>query len=192
MKRVTFVVAALIAGLSGCMTPAHLVEKGKDQGVVAIPEWTNEWPTYYKDAAIDLIKQHVGSSYEIVKTYSVVVGNSPNSPQMSPEPANPGSSSTKTEYRIVYVKKPLQPGIPFGGPIPAPYSTRPLPPAGAPAGSGLGAGMVPAGGYVPGSVTGGGSMSSGMPMNPNIPSVAPVGNPYQYPAPPGVNPYTGR
>jgi hypothetical protein len=171
------------------MTPAHYVEKGRDQGIVAIPEWTNDWPTHYEDAAIDLIKAHVGSSYVIIDRYPVVVGNSSNNPHMSSDPSNPApnSTSTKTEYRIVYARKPVGPGIPFGSPMPAPYATRPMLPPGA----GMGApppGVLPAGAYTPGSVTG--PMTQGPPMNPYIvPSVAPASNPYTAP-PPGANPYS--
>jgi hypothetical protein len=186
MNRILLVVsAALAAGSSGCMTEAHYVEKGRDQGVVAIPEWSNEWPSHYEDAAIDLIKAHVGPNYEIIERFPVVINN-PNTPRMSSDPSSPGpnSSSSKTEYRIVYRKRVTPPGIPFGGPMPAPYGARPLPPAGA----GLG-NTVPVGGYVPGSMTGpgpGGPMSPVYGVNSNIPSVAPV--PYQ-PAP-GGSPYS--
>jgi hypothetical protein len=187
MNRFTIILVSVVtAGVSGCMTPAHYVEKGTDQGIVAIPEWSNEWPTFYKDAAVELIKQRVGSSFEIVDKYVVVVGGSSNSPSWSSDPSSPimGSSSTQTEYRIVYRKKPVQPGVPLGSSMPAGYSGRPLQPAGA----GMGLGTVPAGGFVPGSVTGGGTASPGIPTNPYVPSVSPVANPYQG-TPPGVNPY---
>jgi hypothetical protein len=187
MNRISIAVAAIAAGLSGCMTPAHYVEKGKDQGIVAIPEWTNEWPSNYEEAAIDLIKAHVGSNYDIIDRYVVVVGNPANGSRMSSDPSNPGASSstsTKTEYRIVYRRKPVIPGNPFGGPMPAPYGARaPLPPAGA------GLGAVPAGGFVPGSMTGPAPMQAGMPANPYVPSVGPPASPYQSP-PTGYNPYT--
>jgi len=181
MNRVLIAVAAVAAGLSGCMTPAHYIEHGKDQGIVAIPEWTNEWPSHYKDAALELIKQHVGPNYDIVSTYTVVVGSPGNAPRMSSDPAAPGAnpSSTKTEYRIVYQKRNLPPGSPLANQMGNPFGPRPLPPAG----TGLGAGTVPAGAYVPGSVTGTGSMSQGPGM---IPSVGPAG----YIPPPPTNPYS--
>lgn len=177
------------------MSPAHYIEHGSNQGIVAIPEWSNNWPTYYKDAAIQLIEQHVGkNNYEIVDRFEVVVG--PSDPRLSTDPGKPPTTSTtKTEFRIVYRKKTLPPGIPFG-----PVAARPLP-----IGTGMGQGAVPAGGFVPGSLTGGAPMAPGVgPSGYVPPSVAPVGynatptgSQYPYspaggsPYPTGVNPYAG-
>lgn len=43
----------VVAGLSGCASPAHLVKVDKDLGrvIVAVPEDTNTWPYYYRDEA---------------------------------------------------------------------------------------------------------------------------------------------
>jgi hypothetical protein len=183
MNRITLVVvAAIVGGLSGCMTPAKYVQKGDGTGIVSIPEWSNVWPTNYEDAAINLIKQHVGQYYEIVDRYQVVIGTQ-NNPRTSSDPSNPGSSSPpKTEYRIVYRRKTLPPAYPIGGP-PAALGLRPLPP-----GAGLGAApAAPAGGYVGGSLTGAGTVTPSGGMSPFTPSVAPPANPYT--VPPAGNPY---
>lgn len=44
----------VVAGLSGCATPAHLVKVDKDAGrvVIAVPENTNTWPYHYRDEAM--------------------------------------------------------------------------------------------------------------------------------------------
>jgi hypothetical protein len=204
MKRLAIGVVALVASLSGCAS-ARYVQKNPDSGIVAIPENTNVWPTHYEEAAKALIKQHVGQSFEIVEQYEVTVG-SPSDPQRyGTNPANPnptnGSSSGKTEFRIVYRKKPIMPGMPLGA-MPAPYGMRPPLP-------GAGMGAQPAG-YIPGSMTGPGPMTpggmpatgmGGMPAtgmgapppggmgmgmsspNPVVPPVTPAGYPYSAAAP---------
>ncbi|MSR54155.1 MAG: hypothetical protein EXS09_12810 [Gemmataceae bacterium] len=44
----------VVAGLSGCASPAHLVKVDKDLGrvVIAVPEDTNTWPYHYRDEAL--------------------------------------------------------------------------------------------------------------------------------------------
>jgi hypothetical protein len=201
MKRLAIGIVALVASVSGCAS-ARYIQKGPDSGVVAIPEDTNVWPTHYHDAALALIKAHVGQSYEIVQQYEVPVGTSPTSNQpYNTDPKNPNimNNGGKMEVRLVYQKK----AIPPGG-MPLPYGSRPplLP------GTGMGAGAQPAG-YVPGTLTGstpgmngvpGMGMNNGMSMpssgmgmggsgmstvpaggmgmgmnNPTVPSVAPAG-----------------
>jgi len=55
MSRATLLGAFVfvVAGLSGCASPAHLVKVEKDLGrvIVAVPEDTNTWPYYYRDEA---------------------------------------------------------------------------------------------------------------------------------------------
>lgn len=46
---VAFAVAA--AGLSGCASPARVIEHDAAKVVVAVPDNTNAWPFYYQDAA---------------------------------------------------------------------------------------------------------------------------------------------
>ena len=61
------VLAAVVAGLSGCASPARYVETQGDTGVVAIPSNSDVWPNYNRKAAMALIEKHVGPNYEIVE-----------------------------------------------------------------------------------------------------------------------------
>jgi hypothetical protein len=56
MTRVMFGVAAVLAGLSGCASPAKYVSKDSlnASGVVAIPADTDVWPTSNRRAALAL------------------------------------------------------------------------------------------------------------------------------------------
>lgn len=152
----------VIANLSGCAT-ARYVERHADGGVVAIPENSNHWPTYYRQAALDLITQHVGPHYEILEEREVVVGQQTNNNQQVGPDFLAGITTTRelTEWRIAYRRAasphyPPAPGnpqprnsSPAAGPRPAANGTSPgsphaVQPAGgvpvAPPGS---AGVVP-------------------------------------------------
>jgi hypothetical protein len=41
----------VVAGLSGCASPARVIDSGNSRVVVAIPDNTNTWPYYYRDEA---------------------------------------------------------------------------------------------------------------------------------------------
>ena len=41
----------VMAGLSGCATPARVVDSDRTKVVVAVPDNTNTWPFYYRDEA---------------------------------------------------------------------------------------------------------------------------------------------
>jgi hypothetical protein len=43
--------AFVVAGLSGCASPAHVIRKDPTSVVVAVPDDTNTWPFYYRDEA---------------------------------------------------------------------------------------------------------------------------------------------
>jgi hypothetical protein len=74
MRRAVAVCAVLsLAALSGCTT-ARYVQKNTDSGIVAVSDSSNVWPTYNRDKAIELIVQHVGPDYEIVKEEETVTG----------------------------------------------------------------------------------------------------------------------
>jgi hypothetical protein len=92
-----------ITGVSGCAT-ARYVERQADSGVVAIPENSNHWPTYYRQAALDLITQHVGPHYEILEEREVVVGQQTNNNQQVGPDFLAGITTTRelTEWRIAY------------------------------------------------------------------------------------------
>ena len=74
MNRFVFGVVAIIAGLSGCASPARFIERTGDSGVVAIPANTDVWPSYNRTEAMDLIRKHVGSNFEIVEEREVPTG----------------------------------------------------------------------------------------------------------------------
>lgn len=125
MKRVLVLVGAVVAGLSGCASPARYVEKsvGGDSGIVAIPANTDEWPNHYRQAAIAKIVEHVGPDYEIIEEKEVVTGqaivnNQQTNTEKTANRANPqlgpGERQTvnnttttmdRTEYRIAYRKR---------------------------------------------------------------------------------------
>jgi hypothetical protein len=123
MKRVVGLVAAVVAGLSGCASPARYVERSGDVGVVAIPANTDAWPTRYRSEAIGLIRKHVGPDFEIVEEKEVAVGTRTNNNQQvnreqtfnSAVPFLPAEKQTVTnsttttdvtEWRIAYRRKP--------------------------------------------------------------------------------------
>jgi hypothetical protein len=66
-------VAAGLLGLVGC-TSARYVQVTRDGGIVAIPENTNVWPTYYRDKAMALIQEKCPDGYEIVWEEEAVTG----------------------------------------------------------------------------------------------------------------------
>ena len=69
-------VAAGAAHAAGC-TSARYVQRGMDEGVVAVPDRSNSWPSFNNDKAINLIKEHVGPDYEIVEDYPSSTGPQP-------------------------------------------------------------------------------------------------------------------
>jgi hypothetical protein len=93
----------IMTSLSGCAT-ARYVERHADGGVVAIPENSNHWPTYYRQSALDLITQHVGPHYEILEEREVVVGQQTNNNQQVGPDFLAGITTTRelTEWRIAY------------------------------------------------------------------------------------------
>jgi hypothetical protein len=113
-----------MASLSGCMQGARVVQKDALGGVVAIPNNTNMWPTYYRDEAIDMITEQYPNfdpRTDIVSEGEVVIGQQTRSDQRTDRRAlgsenkptgevttnlNTSSTTDKTEYRIVYRVKP--------------------------------------------------------------------------------------
>jgi len=61
----------VVAALSGCATPARVVDSDRTKVVVAVPDNTNTWPFYYRDeatrAASELIQDPVLVSSARVK-----------------------------------------------------------------------------------------------------------------------------
>ena len=122
MNRLVLGVVALVAGLSGCASPARYIERTGDTGVVAIPANTDAFPTYNRSEAMALIQKHVGPNFEIVEEREVATGKRTlNDQQVNNEqtwntsnpllPANKqtvqNTTTTQdvTEWRIAYRKK---------------------------------------------------------------------------------------
>ena len=61
----------VVAGLSGCASPARVIRQDASSVVVAIPDNTNSWPFYYRDAAdqaaAEFIHDPVVTRFERVK-----------------------------------------------------------------------------------------------------------------------------
>jgi hypothetical protein len=154
MTRSIVGVAAVLAGLSGCASPARYVEQHADSGVVAIPAKSNAWPSYNLNAATALIEKHVGTNYEILEEREVVTGQTTQNNQEVNGNQSIGQTTTRdvTEYRIAYRRKaaPMTGGLqPVGGTQPV----RPLP--------GSPPAVRPAGGMVPSAAPGGAVVPAG-------------------------------
>jgi hypothetical protein len=161
MNRLLFGVAAVVAGLSGCASPARYVNQQGDTGIVAIPADTDIWPTYYRTRALEKIREHVGPNYEIIDQGEVVTGKTTMNSQQVNNGHVSGVMTTQDtkEWQIAYRKKHAPAGMTglpgMGGVQQTQY--RPA--------AGLGSGVQPAGGFG----------QPGAPGNSLVPSVAPVG-----------------
>lgn len=121
MKRFGLLaLVAALAGAGGCASSAKYIEKKPDSGVVAVPDDSNSWPNYNRQAALKLIEEHVGSNYEIVdektvKTGRQTRGSLPDTNEtLNPRrPGSPGYRSAthatsmpeQTQFQIAYVRK---------------------------------------------------------------------------------------
>jgi hypothetical protein len=132
MNRLVLGVAALVAGLSGCASPARYVERTGDSGVIAIPANTDSFPNYNRSEAMALIQRHVGGNFEILEEREVATGKRTfNDQQVNNEqtwnmsnPLLPANKQTVqnmtttqdvTEWRIAYRKKlPVNSGLGSG------------------------------------------------------------------------------
>ncbi|MCS7021896.1 MAG: hypothetical protein NZ703_01865 [Gemmataceae bacterium] len=174
-RLLTGMLAVTVMAISGCAS-ARYVERHADSGVVAIPENSNHWPTYYRQAALDLIEKHVGPHYEIIEEREVVVGQqTSNNQQVGPD-FLAGFSTTRdlTEWRIAYRRAAAPSVLPLTG------SRGPLGGGGTPGGSSPASGGVPATGSAgPAAGTNGVQPAGGVPGVSTtgsagvIPSVAP-------------------
>ncbi|MGL6097341.1 MAG: hypothetical protein ACRC7O_16270, partial [Fimbriiglobus sp.] len=142
------VVAAAGAGCGG----ARYVTRGADEGVVAVPDRSNDWPSYHHDKATKLIHEHVGPDYEVVEEWSEKTGERVTQDQdvnreqtfnreipfLPADKVTTKSTTTVadvTEWRIKYRKKSAGAA---GGSVVAVGGTAPPP--------GAGSGVVQAGG----------------------------------------------
>ncbi|QEL16999.1 hypothetical protein [Limnoglobus roseus] len=131
-----------VLGSAGCAsTAARTVLRDKDSGVVAVPNDTDSFPDYYRSEALDLIRDHVGKNYEIVKEEEYVLGPVvTNQSKLSRRPVlnwlvpwrlgetdtttNTSTTKNNTEYRIHYQRvAPTAPKV-----VPAAGTDTDLPP----------------------------------------------------------------
>ena len=156
----TFVL--VVAGLSGCATPARVVDSDRTKVVVAVPDNTNTWPFYYRDeaqrAASELIQDPVLTSSTRVKVGEQMTNTQDTTRRdigQKDKPrfgevvtsTNTTSVSDKYEYHLVFVSQsPLQFTPPGKGGMPQPPVPNgpPLNPAGGIGTPGIEAGLKPA------------------------------------------------
>lgn len=105
-----FAIFVLFAAV-GC-TSARYVQRGEAEGVVAVPDRSNTWPSFNHDKAVELIVRHVGPDYEILRAEEVNA-----EPPTKEKPAKPGEGTnvvlveakevdgSAKEYRIWYRKR---------------------------------------------------------------------------------------
>lgn len=74
MKRLLLLAAAVMAAASTGCTNARYVQKTSEEGVVAISDRSDVWPSYNYTNARKLIAEHVGTDYEIVEEREVNTG----------------------------------------------------------------------------------------------------------------------
>jgi hypothetical protein len=157
MNRLVLGVAALLAALSGCASPARYIERTGESGVVAIPANTDVWPSYNRTEAMDLIRKHVGSNFEIIEEREVATGKTTvNNSQVNNDSTynrqtgnNVTTTQDVTEWRIAYRRKAsthtgsgmnggqLGGAIPAGGAQPLGSAIQPLGGPLAPVGPGI-------------------------------------------------------
>lgn len=126
------VVLFVVLGSVGCAsTSARSVFRDRDGGVVAVPDNTDAFPSYHRSEAMDLIREHVGKNFEIVKEEEYVLGPVvTNETHFSRRPilnwllpwklaesattTNTSSTRNNTEYRIQYQRTPAPELPPLG------------------------------------------------------------------------------
>src|SRR5262245_2757773 len=154
----------VVTGLSGCASPARVVESDRMKVVVAVPDNTNTWPFYYRDEATRVASEIIQDPV-LVSTTRMKVGEQMTNTQDTTRrdlgnkdkpkfgevvtSTNTTSVSDKFEYHLLFQSSaptqftpPSRPGTP---PPPIPNGP-PLPQAGGIAPTG---GIAPAGGIAP-------------------------------------------
>jgi len=74
MKRLLLLAAAVVAAAGAGCTNARYVQKTSDEGVIAVSDRTDAFPSYNYTNARKLIAEHVGTDYEIVEEREVSAG----------------------------------------------------------------------------------------------------------------------
>jgi hypothetical protein len=94
----------VVAGLSGCATPARVIYQDSTKVVVAVPDNTNAWPHYYQDSAKELagayVQNPVLSTQERVKVGEQVATRS-DSTQKNGSQRSFGDVITSTDLTAV-------------------------------------------------------------------------------------------
>ena len=143
----------VVTGLSGCTSGARFVndDKSARSGVVAIPDNSNVWPTYYRDSAYQLIREQYPAfnpQTDIVSQGEVKVGEITQNNQSTEKgflgdnkpikgeidrTVTSTSTSDKLEWRIQYRLPQAQAGtrpannaVMQAGGIPKPIAGRPV------------------------------------------------------------------
>ena len=96
----------LAVSMVGC-NDARYVYHGDDEGIIAIPARSNEFPAYYLQNAEELIVQHVGPDYEVVEEREVSKGVQETA-QTNMQPGIEQTTHTSknlTEWQIRYRRK---------------------------------------------------------------------------------------
>jgi hypothetical protein len=153
MRRVLTLAAGLCAVAGTGCSSARYVQRGSADGVVAVPNRSNDWPSYNYNKAVELITQHVGPDYEIVHEGEVETGSvtthdqqvnregvfntsMPILPAEKITTVNTATTRATTEYRITYRRRAT-----------TPVAAATTPPAAPP--------VQPAGGVIPSVLPGG-------------------------------------
>jgi hypothetical protein len=72
-RTVVGVLFVAVAGLSGCASPARVIDHEANRVVVAVPDNTNAWPFYYEDAAKEAAAAHIADPV-LTSSHRVKVG----------------------------------------------------------------------------------------------------------------------
>lgn len=64
--------ATILAAACGCAPGVHFVSQSPDGGVVALPNNSDQWPTYYRNRAAQLMKKRCPDGYVIDREEVVV------------------------------------------------------------------------------------------------------------------------
>jgi hypothetical protein len=107
------VLALLMLSAAGCAQSARHIVKEPGGGVVAIPEDSNVWPTYYRDKANKLMHEHCPQGCTIVREEEVVTGVSTTDSvntdthefglfSVREQVNNTTTTRNQTEFRITY------------------------------------------------------------------------------------------
>ena len=105
MKRTLLLAALAAAGLAGCSSPAEYRYKSESDVIVAVPDSSEQFPTFYQTEAMKLVKQAMPDGV-LVDAKTVVVGKlittATADDAKTATKATATESTDKTEYQIHY------------------------------------------------------------------------------------------